>query len=209
MREKALTVFFCVALSFGLSKPVFSAQGATASAPLPKVEKGQYGTGILDLPNGLKFQTTLYDLTVVGQLHTAHRLPYYVLSGVGCNECDANVSIYIHSPSDGPMKDEGTQPRFDYPGRTISREDHSVVSETRVFLGNCAVGHSDSVIWFEHYIGDDKKWHRNVSLAEVKDDRLAIIEPKTEVPTLSEARMDVGKSQCRELRQGPDQWEEP
>jgi hypothetical protein len=209
MIEKALFVFFCAVLSFGLCQPALSTQAVTAKAPLPKVEKGRDGPGILDLPNGSKFQTTLYDLAVIGQLHTTHKLPYYVLSGIGCDECDANVSIYVHSPSNGPMKDEGTQPRFDYPGRTISREDHTVTSETRVFLGSCAVGHPDAVIWFEHYIGDDHKWHRSVSLAEVKDDRLDVIEPKTDIPTLSEMEAHIRKSQCRELRRGPDQWEEP
>lgn len=165
--------------------------------------------GVLDLPNGLKFQTRLYDLTAMGQLRTNRKVSYYVLSGVGCHGCDANVSIYIHSPSDGPMKDEGTQPRFDYPGRTISRAGHTVASETRVFLGNCGAGHPDAVIWFERYVGDDNKWHRSVLVAEVKGDSLAVIESKNRVPSLSEAERDSRKSQCRELQRGPDQWEEP
>jgi hypothetical protein len=169
---------------------------------------GQDKTGILKLPNGAKFQTTLYDLKVIGQLSTVHKLPHYVLSGVGCDECDANVSIYIHSPSDGPMKDDGTQPRYDYPGREISREDRSVVSETKVFLGSCTVGHPDAVIWFERYIGNDQKWRRSILLAEVKDDHLAFGELKIKVPKLSEVEAAVQRSQCRELP-GTDQWEEP
>src|SRR5690348_1105894 len=104
MTEKTLSALLCAALSFGLCRPVFSAQAGTANIPLPKVEKGENGMGILDLPNGSKFQTTLYGLAVMGRLHATNKLPYYVLSGVGCQECDANVSIYIHSPSDGPMK---------------------------------------------------------------------------------------------------------
>ncbi len=75
--------------------------------------------GVLDLPDGSKFQTNLYDMKVIGPLRTVHKLPYYVMSGVGCQECDANMSIYIHSPSDGPMEDEGSQPRFDLSGSNI------------------------------------------------------------------------------------------
>ena len=164
--------------------------------------------GILVLPDGSKFQTALYHLKVIGQLRTVHKLPYYVLSGVGCHECDANVSIYIHSPSDGPMKDEGTQPRFSYPGRLTSIEDGSVVSETRVFLGNCVIGHPDAVVWFERSIGDDKRWHENVFLAEIKDDHLVFEEPKVKVPKPGEAEDAIRKSACRELA-GVNQSKEP
>ena len=66
------------------------------------------------------FKTTLYHLKVIGELTTVRKLPYYILSGIGCHECDANVSIYIHSPSNGPMKNEAEQKRFDYPGRELS-----------------------------------------------------------------------------------------
>jgi hypothetical protein len=169
---------------------------------------GETQTGILVLPDGSKFQTTLNDLKVIGQLRTVHKLPYYVLSGVGCQGCDANVSVYIHSPSDGPMKDEGTQPRFDYPGRVISREDNSVLYETRMFVGNCVVGHTDTVVWFEHSLGDDKRWHESVQFAEIKDDHLVFEEPKANAPKLGQALDFVRKSECRELP-GVKQWEEP
>jgi len=164
--------------------------------------------GILELPDGSKFQTTLYHLKVIGQLRTIHKLPYYVLSGVGCHDCDANVSIYIHSPSDGPMKDEGTQPRFGYPGRVTSIEDRRVISETRAFLGNCVVGHTDAVIWFERSVGEDKRWHQRIFFAEINDDHLVFEEQKVNVPRLGEVEDAVRKSACRELP-GMNQSEEP
>lgn len=188
-----------------------SRSGAAAEPPLPTVESGSSsndGMGVLDLPNGSKFATTLYDLKVIGQLKSAHKLPYYVLSGIGCNGCDANVSIYIHSPSDGPMHDEGTQPRFDYPGRGFRREDHRVDSETRVFLGDCAPGHPDAVIWFYHLLGEDKQWHDSVDVAEVRGDKLFDWTPESDVPTLAEAEDAVRKSRCTEVP-GLDQFEEP
>src|SRR5215467_16067752 len=81
--------------------------------------------GILVPPDGSKFKTTLYGLNVIGELKTAHKLPYYILSGVGCDGCDANTSLYIHSPSDGPMKNEGEQRRFYYPGRELDYQQKS------------------------------------------------------------------------------------
>lgn len=180
-----------------------------AEPPLPTVESGSKGgMGVLDLPDGSKFKTSLYDLKVIGQLRTARKLPYYVLSGIGCNGCDADVSIYIHSSSDGPMKDEGTQPRFDYPGREFRREDHRIDSETRVFLGDCAPGYPDAVIWFYHSLGEDKKWHDSVYVAHVSGDKLFDWTPNSNLPKLAEAEEAVRKSRCTEVP-GLDQWEEP
>jgi hypothetical protein len=73
-------------------------------------------------------------MKVVGRLKTEHKLPYYILSGFGCYGCDANRSIYIHSPSDGPMKNEGEQPRFSYPGKEMDYQDASLVYEAKMFL---------------------------------------------------------------------------
>ena len=206
---------FCVGLAFVLGSiyALLFLLGTPSQSPVSRAQtasavNGESRMGILDLPDGSKFQTTLYHLKVIGQLRTVHKLPYYVLSGVGCHECDANVSIYIHSPSDGPMKDESTQPRFSYPGRVASIEDRSVVSEIRVFLGNCVVGHPDAVVWFERLIGGDKRWHESVFLAEIKDDHLVLEEPKVNVPRPAEAEDAIRKSACRELP-GVNQSEEP
>lgn len=66
-------------------------------------------TGVLSLPDGSKFKTSLYGMKVIGQLRTTKKVPYFILSGTTCTGCDENVSIYIHSPSDGPMKNEAEQ----------------------------------------------------------------------------------------------------
>jgi hypothetical protein len=207
---QALVVCFVLFLGSCNRSPSHSATPVHSPDPRPEAANavnGENRMGILVLPDGSKFQTTLYDLKVIGQLRAVHKLPYYVLSGVGCQGCDANVSVYIHSPSDGPMKDEGTQPRFDYPGQVIS-QDNSVVSESRMFLGNCVAGHPDTVVWFDRSIGDDKQWHESVFLAEIKDDHLVFEEPKTNAPSPGEAEDSTRKSECRELP-GIKQWEEP
>jgi hypothetical protein len=148
-------------------------------------------------------------MEVIGQLRTASKLPYYILSGRGCQECDARTSIYIHSPSDGPMKDEGNQARFSYPGRRVSYLDgSSLVYEARMFFGNCAAGHLDAVIWFERFLGDDGQWHDGVFLAEVKDDSLVSGEMARQAPDLREVEDAVRRMQCREL-QGRDGFSEP
>jgi hypothetical protein len=100
-------------LLFAILCPSLSAQPRQHASVITDKD----GVGILVLPDGSKFRTTLYGLKLIGELKSARKLPYYVLSGVGCDECDARTSLYVHSPSDGPMKNEGEQRRFDYPGR--------------------------------------------------------------------------------------------
>jgi hypothetical protein len=156
-------------------------------------------TGSLTLPGGSKFKTTLYELKLIGTLRTEHKLPYYVLSGVGCQECDANRSIYIHSPSDGPMKNEGEQRRFLYPGKETNYEDGTLWYEARMFFGECLAAHPNSVVWFERSRGDDKQWREDVLLAEVKGDRLVTERVQRELPKVSEAEDAVRAGHCHEV----------
>jgi hypothetical protein len=164
--------------------------------------------GVLNLPDGSKFKTTLYGMKVIGQLRTTKKVPYFILSGTTCTECDENVSIYIHSPSDGPMKNEAEQRRFAYPGRETDYETGQPVYEAKVFLGNCLAAHLNAVIWFERGLGGDKKWHSGVSVAQVKDDSLLVSELHEQLPKLAEVQDAIRNGNCRELP-GIDRPSEP
>lgn len=167
-------------------------QHAENQRPSPKF-------GVVTLSDGSKFQTTLYDLKVIGKLRTKKKFPYYILSGVGCNGCDANTSIYIHSPSDGPMKNEGEQTRFSYPGSETDYQSGQIVSKTRMFFGDCLTTHPNAIVWFYRTLGDDKKWHDGVSVAEVKEDRLITTELPSELPKPKDTEVAIRTGLCHEL----------
>jgi hypothetical protein len=156
-------------------------------------------TGVLTLPDGSKFKTTIYGMKVIGQLRTARKVPYFILSGTTCTECDENISIYIHSPSDGAMKNEAEQRRFAFPGRATDYLTGQPVYEAKMFFGNCLATHPNAVIWFERGIGDDKKWHSSVSVAEVKNDRLLVSELREQLPKLTDVQEVVRNRRCQEL----------
>ena len=155
--------------------------------------------GVVTLSDGSKFETTLFDLKVIGKLRTKKKIPYYILSGIGCNGCDANTSIYIHSPSDGPMKNEGEQTRFSYPGSETDYQSGQIVSKTRMFFGDCLSTHPNSVIWFYRTLGDDKKWHDGVSVAQVKEDRLISTELRGKLPKPKDIEVVIRAGLCHEL----------
>src|ERR1039458_7395154 len=156
-------------------------------------------TGNLVLPDGTRFKTTLYRLKVIGQLRTKRKLPYYILSGFGCQECDANRSIYIHSPSDGPMKNEGEQPRFQASGRETDYQDGSLVYQARMFFGDCLADHPNAAVWFERGLSDDKKWHEDILVLGVRRDELVKEELPADPPKLGEAQNAVRSGRCHEL----------
>ena len=178
------------------------------ASPHANVITGKDGVGILALPDGSKFKTTLYGLKIIGQLKTVRKLPYYILSGIGCNGCDANTALYIHSPSDGPMKNEGEQTRFYYPGRELDYQLRKLVYTGRVFLGNCISGHPGAIVWFEKFVGDDERWQSDVVIAEVNSDNLAVKTIDREMPPVREAEVSVQRGQCREIP-GTTRFSEP
>jgi hypothetical protein len=154
--------------------------------------------GVLNLPDGSKFETALYNMKVIGQLRTAKKLPYFILAGTTCTECDENTSIYIHSPSDGAMKNEAEQQRFAYPGRETDYENGRPVYEAKMFFGDCLATHPNAVIWFDRGIGEDKKWHSSVSVAQVINDSL-FVGKLPQIPRLSEVQEAVRNGKCQEL----------
>lgn len=178
-------------------------------SPHANVITDRDGVGILVLPDGTKFKTTLYGLRVIGELKTTGKLPYYILSGVGCDGCDANTSLYIHSPSDGPMKNEGEHRRFYYPGRELDyQQNRKLVYRGRVFLGGCISGFPDAVVWFEKFVSEANQWHSDVVVAEVNSDNLIVKTIDREIPLVGEAEMSVRRGQCHEVP-GTTRFSEP
>ena len=138
-------------------------------------------------------------MKVIGQLRTAGKLPYFILAGTTCAECDENTSINIHSPSDGPMKNEGEQPRFPYPGRLKNNEADQLVSETRMLYGNCLPDHPNAVVWFERELGDDNRWHDSLQIVEVKGDRVVRTETGIKLPKITDTEPAIRDGRCHEL----------
>lgn len=185
--------------------PVRRPEPAVASDP-PASHDERMGT--LELPDGRRFRTAVYDLAVIGTLRTETKLPYYLLSGRGCIDCDANIAIYIHSPSDGPMKIEGEQPRFPYPGREVTFDEGAPIYEASMFYGDCLPAYPNAVVWFQRRWAHDMQPHESVLIVRVRNDSLVQTELRADLPTISSARRAVDRGKCREL-EGVERSSEP
>jgi hypothetical protein len=188
-----IAVLSLYVLSTQAQQPSTKATGMVEDR-LPHVVDGH----ILEWPDGRRFVTTLVGVRVIGQLPAATKSPFLVLAGRGCTDCDANVSIYIHSPSDGPMKPEAAQPRDSYPGKLSSYLDGTLLSESRMFWGRCLSGRAAGVIWYQREKQEDGTWKPSVYFVEIVGDNLqsGFLNPQPAIRTTLDR---VGSGECREL----------
>jgi hypothetical protein len=155
--------------------------------------------------NGQRFATGLYDVTVLGIL-PARRAPYLVLSGRGCTECDANISIYFLSPL-GPRASEASTDRYWSPGRETDPDTRTVIRKSRAFIGNCLQDVISGVLWYDSLLSDDGKWATGLAVVRIVADTVAA-ELRRPAPSPSVTLQRVRAGVCREIP-GIDQSSEP
>lgn len=122
--------------------------------------------------NEESINTHLYDLSYIGQLPTKKKAPYLIMAGRSCENCDENISIYIHSPTDGEMKSYGKQPRYSYPGKTLDFATNELVFESRMYYGDCLRDYQNSVAWNQKFLNSQNEWEQSTFIVQVYNDTL-------------------------------------
>jgi hypothetical protein len=146
----------------------------------PKAESSNSSNWTFDKIQGSKlvfkdamsFETNLFELEYIGHVQIERKAPYLIFSGRDCNVCDANISIYIHSPDDGHLIVANGQNRYQYPGTEKYYENDSIVYQSRAFYGQI-LNDTEGVIWYENRLTEDGKMARLiylVRLGNVKQD---------------------------------------
>jgi len=159
--------------------------------------EAQYTT--LDYGEGNHFQTRLYDALLLGQLPAAGKEPYLVFSGRSCIECDENTSVYVHSPSDGPMKGKGLDARSTYPGNYYAYDTGELVARVRMFIGRCTDPSREAAVWFVHEKLDNGSWRDRVFVTYVMDGKLNDTQAAAPVPAIGVAKAAAAKGLCRQI----------
>jgi len=189
------------------NKMVFS-QTSSQSQKITQWEVSSVKDRTIYFKNGEKFETPLYGLKYIGQIKTEKKIPFLIMSGRECDECDENTSIYIFSPSDGQMKGRDLYGRYSYPGKIKNMETNVIDYESRMFYGKVMNSANDGVIWFERFLAKDGKRHNRVFLVTVQDDKLTQNAIDKGMPPLSETLKLVNERKCFELK-GIDGYSEP
>ena len=179
-------------------------------APVPPPPEVAYDArhGVIVLPDSSRFRTTLFGMRVIGQLAVKGKEPYYVMSGRRCDDCESNLALFVHSPSDGPMRLEAEQPRYPYPGREVFYEDGALQYEARAFFGDCAAAYPNAVIWYQRSRIEVDQWRSSVLVVQAGADGLRRVELEQMLPDVTEAVAAVRAGRCREIP-GIDRKSEP
>lgn len=139
-----------------------------SATPISKTDwrflKVQHDTLVFE--DGHAFATNLHDLQYIGQIATSSSAPYLIFSGRDCTECDENISIYLHCPTNGALRVENGENRYAYPGTETAYETDSVVYTSRGFYGQVLDG-VEGVIWYSNQAMDDGKTKRSVYLSRI------------------------------------------
>jgi hypothetical protein len=167
-----------------------------------RVENPTETPGVVYFVSGEEFETGLTDVQVLGSLPRHGDPPFLVLSGYGCNDCDINRNIYIHSPDAGPVEGE-SQPRYTYPGTLIEWEiphpDGEILERSRAFIGTCTEHDSVVVLWITEIPGGGGQWDQSADLVRVEADSLRFERVPEPLRVQSAAVEAVAAGSCREI----------
>lgn len=152
------------------------------------------------------FETNLFELEYIGQVPVDNKAPFLIFSGRDCNECDANISIYIHSPSDGQLKVDHGENRYQYPGTEKDYETDSLLYMSRAFYGE-VLENIKGVIWYEYRLLQNGQMGRFVFLSQIKNGikKDTVYEDDGK---LGKTVMLKKKGQCKEIK-GREYTSEP
>jgi len=156
--------------------------------------------------DGKSFDTKLYELKYIGQIPADKKAPFFVFSGRDCDACDANISIYIHSPADGQLIIGGGRNCYAYPGTEKHYETNEVLYKARAFYGQ-VLENIKGVIWYQSQLLKSGKMKQSVFLCNIvngalKDTSFA------DKGQLKETLKLLDKGLCKEI-QGCEYTSEP
>lgn len=167
------------------------------------------GTLSLRAAGGGRFDTGIYEAKVLGKFRSGSKNnePYYLVSGRCCVDCDAGTTVFAVSAND-VSNDACRGRRFSYPGTTKHYETGQILSESRMFFGDCLPEHANALVSFDRQLGQGDEWRESMTWAKVKSDRLIIGHLTENIPSIGTAEDAVRAGRCKEIP-GFDQLSEP
>lgn len=202
-----LLIYFPNQSETASSQPLQNKEDTSAWTPV-KIENSQDRPSLIRFQNGKTFVTTLFQVKYLGHLTNSGNAPFLILAGRGCQDCDANLAVYLHNPQSGPMQGEDSQERFVHPGVIRDAETKQAVLEARMFVGNCLPDVKDGVVWFIKEKDEQGRWKSSVLIAEVKNQELVVRELTTLLPDIKTVLANVKGNKCIEIK-GINQITEP
>ncbi|MBI2069148.1 MAG: hypothetical protein HYT79_00980 [Elusimicrobia bacterium] len=182
----------------------FLVLGAQKSSDVDCAPKAIEG-GALVFKNGQRLVTPLRGLSFVGCLASKTKMPYLLLFGRECDECDDPGGLWLHPLNDPWPEDSKKLRRFSYPGKSFDlNSDNKLMEKTRVFFGHCFQDGAEGFILFSDYVFEKTK-----QVYWVKIDKSGNTTQKRYVknlPDINKILQKVVNKTCHEIP-GKDQYD--
>ena len=135
--------------------PVPALGQASRSAPALTITR--IDDSIVVLSNGQAWRPGLYRIKHLYTLQVPGGIPFFVLSGVPCLDCDAEFSILPLRAAD-TVQWTDTMIGFAYPGRDYEIGSDSASAFRRMFFGHCLKDAPSAAVQFAHEQARDSSW---------------------------------------------------
>jgi len=193
MNHRNLLLLFFASAIFSCGMPEKTDTGSRDSSW--EFDRIQHDT--LYFKNGDYFKTNLFELKHIGQLPHPRKAPYLIYSGRDCQECDANIALYVHSPDDGLLDVSNGQNRYVYPGKVMHYETGELIYESSCYYGEVLNG-IKGVIWYITDHGEADSIYHHTFLLNGKGTELQDTLWKS-IKTLSETEALFKAGKCKEI----------
>jgi hypothetical protein len=174
-------------------------------------------TAVIHFAGGFNLKPGLYGVSVLGEFSTSGGIPFLIIGGADCNECDLdNRSIFIVHPTKWTLttnlKVDGKKLWFSqYPHRNYNVETQILFDWSRTLFGRCLGSEHPVVVSFS---GDrdarNDHWVRRVDWAYAENGHLLVRsaqEGGRSAPSLGAVWRAVRLKSCREIH--PETFDEP
>jgi hypothetical protein len=126
---------------------------------------------VIVLSDGRSWQPGLHLIRHIYTLQQAGGVPFFVLLGVGCTECDALYEIHILRPG---QTQDSAHAGFAAPGRDYEMGEDSANAFRRQFFGRCIEPNVDAAVQFAHEEGRDSVWVDSIRTVVVTRDSVIV-----------------------------------
>jgi hypothetical protein len=194
VKKRLLTAGLLVATEIGGQAYTYAASG--------NWDIERINDSVIFFRNGVKLETSLYDVHFIGKLKSRGSSQLLIFSGKDCHDCCAQNAVFLYSPSEKKVIEPEYAP-YDYPGTEYSAIDSTVVYKSRMFYGKVLDNVSEGIIWYQQMLGDDGQYMNSAYIVKLDKDKVSEELVFENPPSIEETLSLESAGLCSEL-QGVD-----
>ena len=151
--------------------------------------------------NSLLDTINLYDKRFVAEIELTDNT-WYIISGRPCENCDANINLYIFPKTPKLLSTESlikNNDNFSYPGAEYGFMSDSIVYEANTFYGKCLDEFDEVIIWVQRSLNDQGKLVESAYMIELFNDKALPSRPELTQSLLDQIDKFFERGNCLEI----------